>query len=67
MPGIISRLKRLTRSILAAAFGVQSRDQLNSDFGRRSPWPFVIGGLVGTLAFIAGVWALAQWVAESGL
>ena len=50
----------LVTSLVAAAFGVQSQEQLESDFSRRSPWPFVIGGLLGTLLFVLSLWWLVD-------
>ena len=43
---------RVTKSVLAAMFGVQSEANRRHDFQHGKPWHFIIGGILGTLAFI---------------
>jgi len=40
-------------SIAAALFGVQSESNRQTDFNQRSPWPFIIGGIIGVVFFVA--------------
>lgn len=47
--------KSVVGSILAAAIGVQSNKNRENDFSQTSIWPFVIGGIVFTLIFIASL------------
>ena len=42
----------LVGTILAAAFGVQSSKARERDFSQRSPWPFIIGGVVFGILFV---------------
>ncbi len=39
-------------STLAAAFGVQNRNNLERDFSSDSPWPYIIAGIVFTLVLV---------------
>jgi len=45
----------VTKSILAAAIGVQSNKNRERDFEEGNPLAFIIGGFVFTLLFIAAV------------
>ena len=42
--------------------GVQSRRNRERDFTHGKPLHFVIGGLIGTLLFVLGVWLLVQYL-----
>lgn len=42
----------LIGTILAAAFGVQSSRARERDFSQRSPWPFIIGGILFGIMFV---------------
>ncbi|MGF1713434.1 DUF2970 domain-containing protein [Photobacterium chitinilyticum] len=42
----------LALSIAAALFGVQSERNRQHDFNQRTPWPFIVAGIVGILLFI---------------
>jgi len=42
----------LALSIAAALFGVQSERNRQHDFNQRTPWPFIIAGIVGILFFV---------------
>lgn len=48
-----NKLPSLVLSILAAAIGVQSNKNREKDFANSSIWPYVIGGVVFTVCFIA--------------
>lgn len=49
-------------SVAAAFFGVQSSENRRRDFSRGNPWVFIAVGLVMTLAFIIGLWAVVKLV-----
>ncbi len=42
-------------SVLAGALGVQSRKNRERDFSQRSFLPYIIGGLVFTVAFVGSL------------
>ena len=46
------RLGKLIQSTLAAAIGVQSRKNFERDAAFRSPIPFILFGLLGTVLFV---------------
>jgi len=46
---------RLLKSAVAAAFGVQSKENLQADFSQTSPLPFIIIGVVFTVIFVFGL------------
>ena len=55
-------------STLAAAFGVQSRKNLETDFKRGNIYVYIIAGLLFTLVFIGVVLLVVRMVlAASGL
>lgn len=39
-------------SVLAAAIGVQKKKNLEEDFASSSPMPFIVAGIVFTVAFV---------------
>ncbi|MDX1302585.1 DUF2970 domain-containing protein [Photobacterium sp.] len=45
--------RRLALSVAAALFGVQSDKNRQQDFNQRSPWPFIIGGVIAIVVFVA--------------
>lgn len=47
-------------SVMAAAFGVQSRKNRERDFQKGKPLHFIVGGLIGTLVFIVFVIVLVK-------
>jgi hypothetical protein len=49
-------------STLAAAFGVQSKENKVRDFERGKPHQFIIAGVVFTLLFLAGMIALVNFI-----
>lgn len=55
----------VVRSVLAAGIGVQSKANKERDFQQGRPLHFIVGGLLGTLAFIGLVWLLVQYLIHS--
>ena len=55
-------LWQVTKSVLAAGFGVQSNENRERDFKHGKASHFIIIGLVFTLVFILGVWGLVTLV-----
>lgn len=53
---------QVTRSVFAAAIGVQSNKNREEDFSSPTIWPFVIGGIVFTLIFVVGLIVLVNSV-----
>lgn len=45
----------LIKSILAAAIGVQSSKNREQDFQQKSILPFIVGGIIFTVLFIASL------------
>jgi hypothetical protein len=43
------------QSILAGAFGVQSDKRRQEDFSHHSPLPYIIAGVLFTVAFVGGL------------
>jgi len=43
---------QVTKSVLAAAIGVQSNKNRVQDFQSASIWPFILGGIIFTIAFV---------------
>ncbi|WP_439858690.1 DUF2970 domain-containing protein [Pseudomonas sp. MBLB4136] len=55
-------LREMLRSVLAAAFGVQSSKQRARDFSRGKPSHFIILGVLFTLAFVLVLVAVTKLV-----
>ena len=55
-------LWQVTKSVLAAGFGVQSNANRERDFKHGKASQFIILGLVFTILFILGVWGLVVLV-----
>jgi hypothetical protein len=53
---------QVIRSVFAAAIGVQSNKNRIQDFQSNSIWPFVIGGIIFTIAFVLGLAYLVSLV-----
>ena len=52
----------VTCSVIAAGFGVQSKDNKVRDFSRGKPQQFIIAGLLFTAAFIVSLVALISLI-----
>ena len=55
-------LWQVTKSVLAAGFGVQSNENRERDFKHGKASQFIILGLIFTILFILGVWGLVVLV-----
>lgn len=55
----------VVQSILAAGIGVQSQANKERDFKHGKPIHFIVGGIIGTTIFIAGVWMFVQYLIQS--
>jgi len=55
----------VVQSVLAAGIGVQSKANKERDFTHGKPIHFIVGGLLGTTAFILIVWLLVQYLITS--
>lgn len=56
----------VVQSVLAAGIGVQSKANKERDFQHGKPWHFIIGGLLGTLLFVLGIWAFVRYLIAYG-
>lgn len=52
----------VVQSVLAAGIGVQSRANKERDFKHGRPIHFIVGGLIGTLLFVACVVLFVQYL-----
>ena len=52
----------VTKSVLAAALGVQSKKNYERDFSYGKPWQYIVIGLVGVAIFIAIVISVVRIV-----
>ncbi len=55
----------VVQSILAAGIGVQSKANKERDFNHGKPIHFIVGGLIGTILFVLGVWLLVNYLIQS--
>ena len=55
-------LLHVVKSVFAAGLGVQSSKNRERDFTQGSPKAFIIAGLIFTLLFIGGVYAVVKVV-----
>lgn len=46
-------LGQVAKSVLGAAIGVQSQHTQDRDFQQKSPWVYIVGGLVFAAIFVA--------------
>ncbi|MGE0386400.1 MAG: DUF2970 domain-containing protein [Gammaproteobacteria bacterium] len=53
---------QILKAVLASAIGVQSRKNFERDMKTRSPWPYIVGGLIGTALFIFTVVTVVRMV-----
>ncbi|MCW8963239.1 MAG: DUF2970 domain-containing protein [Gammaproteobacteria bacterium] len=51
-------LWQVTKSVLAAGFGVQSNENRERDFKHGKPGQFIVIALIFTLLFVLAVWGL---------
>lgn len=65
MPGKGTGFKSVARSILASAFGVQSRKNQDRDFADGRPTHFIIAGIIGTVLFISVLILIVRLVLSS--
>ena len=52
----------VVQSVLAAGIGVQSKANKERDFQRGNPLHFIVGGLIGTLLFVIGIWLFVRYL-----
>lgn len=52
-------------SVLAAAFGVNSRRNQERDFESSTPLPFIIGGVIFGVIFVVGIALIVTLVLET--
>jgi len=50
------------KSVAAAGLGVQSSRNRQRDFEHGKPWHFIVGGIIGTLLFLAAVALFVKWL-----
>jgi len=60
-PGLLD----VTRSVLAAFLGVQSKRNYERDFKHGKPWQYIVIGLIGVGIFIAIVIAVVMIVMQA--
>ncbi len=53
---------QIAGSVIAAAFGVQSRKHRQRDFGKGKAHVYIIGGVLFTLALVIGIYAVVHMV-----
>jgi hypothetical protein len=56
---------KILLSTMAAAFGVQTRKNLEKDFNHGSIYPYIVAGLIFTILFITIVFMVVQAVLKS--
>ena len=56
----------VVQSVLAAGIGVQPSANRERDFTRGRPLHFIVGGVIGTLVFVLGIWALVRYLIATG-
>lgn len=49
-------------SVCAAAFGVQSKKNLDQDFSQSSVLPFIVAGVIFTLLFVLAIYTIVKMV-----
>lgn len=60
-PGLLD----VTKSVLSAFLGVQSRKNYERDFNHGKPWQYIVIGLIGVGIFIAVVIAVVMIVMKA--
>ncbi len=56
------KLLQIAGSVIAAAFGVQSRKHRERDFGKGKAHVYIIAGVLFTLALVIGIYAVVHLV-----
>ena len=51
---------KVLKSVMSAMIGVQNKKNLQNDFSKSSPIPFIIAGIIMTLVFIFSVYFVVQ-------
>ena len=51
---------KVLKSAMSAMIGVQNKKNLQNDFSKSSPIPFIIAGIIMTLVFIFSVYFVVQ-------
>ncbi len=51
---------KVIKSVMSAMIGVQNKKNLQEDFSKSSPLPFIVAGIIMTLIFILSVYAVVQ-------
>jgi Protein of unknown function (DUF2970) len=54
--------RQILFSIIAAAFGVQSRERLKRDFSTGRPTQFIFAGILFTVFFVVAIVVLVDWI-----
>lgn len=55
----------VVKSVMAGFLGVQSDKNRERDFKTGNPLHYIIIGLVGTILFVAGIWAIVAVILKS--
>lgn len=55
----------VVKSVIASGLGVQSRENMERDMRSGSPLPYIVVGLIGTIAFIATLIIVVRLVLKS--
>jgi len=50
------------KSVMAAFIGVQNKKNLEEDFNKKSPAPFIVAGLLMGALFVLAVYSVVQLV-----
>ena len=48
------------KSVFSAMIGVQKSDTLRDDFSKKSAMPFIVAGIIMTIVFVLGVYAVVK-------
>lgn len=58
-------LLQVAKSVVAAAFGVQSQANRERDFTRGSAKVFIVAGIIGTIVFVLTVWLAVKLILKA--
>ena len=56
---------KVLKSVMSAMIGVQKKSNLEEDFSKKSATPFIIAGIIMTLAFIVTIWVVVQFALKA--